>query len=125
DLVRVIAFETPGAAMFTSMALENDEESDAVDVQDACHIVLIWFEENGLEQDERDEMTNLIEESVSCYGATLSTTVPLVRGLAREGCNRRIHPPGPCSRALQAYHGKTSSARLPRRPRVSLWPGPV
>ena len=67
DLVRVIAFETSGAAMFTAMALENDEESDAVDVQDACHIVLIWFEENGLEQDERDEMTNLIEESVSCY----------------------------------------------------------
>ena len=66
DLVRVIAFETAGAAMFTAMALENDEEGDAVDVQDACHLVLIWFEQSGMEQDERDEMVALTENAAAC-----------------------------------------------------------
>ena len=67
DLVRVIAFETAGAAIFTAIALENDEDGDAVDVQDACHVVLIWFEQNGLEQEERDEMAALTENAANCY----------------------------------------------------------
>jgi hypothetical protein len=66
DLVRVIAFESEGIAMFAAIALQGDEEGDAVDVQSACHFVLIWFDYNDVDQGERDDMTSSAEEIAGC-----------------------------------------------------------
>ncbi|MFL1380528.1 hypothetical protein, partial [Nocardiopsis protaetiae] len=68
-LVRVIAFPSEGAAILAAVLLEQDleeGESDAVDVQDACHFVLIWFEESGTDQAQRDEIAQFTRDVVAC-----------------------------------------------------------
>lgn len=68
-LVRVIAFPNEGAAILAAVLLEQDLEegdSDAVDVQDACHFVLIWFPESGTDQEQRDEITEFTRDVVAC-----------------------------------------------------------
>mgnify|MGYP006887917593 FL=1 len=66
DLVRVAAFESPGIAMLATMAMLESEDNTAEDIQDACHFVLVWFDHNGLDQGERDEMAEAAREIVGC-----------------------------------------------------------
>ncbi|MFD6953564.1 hypothetical protein A6A08_10780 [Nocardiopsis sp. TSRI0078] len=66
NLVRVAAFASDGIAMFTAMAMQESEETTAEDVQDACHFVLVWFEHNGLDQGERDDMAEAAREIAGC-----------------------------------------------------------
>jgi hypothetical protein len=66
NLVRVAAFENSGIAMIAAMAMLESEENTAADIQDACHFVLVWFEENGLDQQERDDMAEATREIVGC-----------------------------------------------------------
>ncbi|WP_150251940.1 hypothetical protein [Nocardiopsis deserti] len=66
NLVRVAAFENSGIAMIAAMAMLESEENSAADIQDACHFVLVWFEENGLDQQERDDMAEATREIVGC-----------------------------------------------------------
>ncbi|WP_306369934.1 hypothetical protein [Nocardiopsis sp. CC223A] len=68
-LVRVIAFPSEGAAILAAVLLEQDleeGESDAVDVQEACHFVLIWFPEFDTDQAQRDEITEFTRDVVDC-----------------------------------------------------------
>ncbi|MFI6574519.1 hypothetical protein ACIBFB_01870 [Nocardiopsis sp. NPDC050513] len=66
NLVRVIAFENVGIASIVAVGLAADEESEAVDVQSACHFVFIWFEVNGTDQGQRDDMVSTAEEITGC-----------------------------------------------------------
>ncbi|QUX30093.1 hypothetical protein KGD83_05980 [Nocardiopsis akebiae] len=66
NLVRVAAFESSGIAMIAAMAMLESEENTAADIQDACHFVLVWFEENGLDQQERDDMAEAAREIAGC-----------------------------------------------------------
>ncbi|WP_150239271.1 hypothetical protein [Nocardiopsis quinghaiensis] len=66
NLVRVAAFENDGIAMLTAMAMLESEDNTAEDVQDACHFVLVWFEHNGLDQGERDDMAEAAREIAGC-----------------------------------------------------------
>ncbi|NKY97414.1 PT domain-containing protein [Nocardiopsis alborubida] len=66
NLVRVAAFESSGIAMIAAMAMLESEENSAADIQDACHFVLVWFEENGLDQQERDDMAEATREIAGC-----------------------------------------------------------
>jgi len=66
NLVRAIAFDGAGIALFAAMALQESEDSTATDIQDACHFVLIWFDENGMDQDERDDMADATREASGC-----------------------------------------------------------
>ncbi|WP_444961155.1 PT domain-containing protein [Nocardiopsis sp. M1B1] len=66
NLVRVAAFESSGIAMIAAMAMQESEENTAADIQDACHFVLVWFEESGLDQQERDDMAEATREIVGC-----------------------------------------------------------
>ncbi|WP_143831823.1 hypothetical protein [Nocardiopsis sp. CNR-923] len=66
NLVRMIAFENVGVASIVALGLAADEESEAVDVQSACHFVLIWFEANGTDQGQRDDIVSTAEEITGC-----------------------------------------------------------
>ncbi len=66
DLVRVAAFESSGIAMLATMAMLESEDNTAEDIQDACHFVLVWFDHNGLDQGERDEMAEAAREIAGC-----------------------------------------------------------
>lgn len=66
NLVRVAAFENSGIAMIAAMAMLESEDNAAADIQDACHFVLVWFEENGLDQGERDDMAEAAREIAGC-----------------------------------------------------------
>lgn len=68
-LVRVIAFPNAGAAALAAVLLQQDleeGEADAVDVQEACHFVLVWFEEAGTDQAERDEIADFSRGVADC-----------------------------------------------------------
>jgi hypothetical protein len=66
NLVRVAAFESSGIAMIAAMAMLESEDSAAEDIQDACHFVLVWFDHNGLDQGERDDMAEAAREIAGC-----------------------------------------------------------
>lgn len=66
DLVRVAAFESSGIAMIAATAMTESEDNAAADIQEACHFVLVWFDHNGLDQGERDDMADAAREVVGC-----------------------------------------------------------
>lgn len=66
NLVRVAAFESSGIAILAALALKESEDNTAEDVQEACHFVLLWFEHNGLDQGERDDMAEAAREVAGC-----------------------------------------------------------
>lgn len=69
NLVRVVTFENSFLAETLAMGIRNqaDEgEGDAVDAQDACHVVLVWFEEGGMDQADRDTMAGEVDGIVDC-----------------------------------------------------------
>ncbi|PDP86864.1 hypothetical protein CQJ94_14700 [Glycomyces fuscus] len=66
NLVRVAAFESAGIAMIAAMAMLENEDNTAADIQDACHFVLVWFDHNGLDQQERDDMAEAAREIAGC-----------------------------------------------------------
>ncbi|MFD3685207.1 hypothetical protein ACFWTE_10365 [Nocardiopsis sp. NPDC058631] len=66
NLVRAVAFDGAGIALFAAMALEESEDTTAADIQDACHFVLIWFDESGMDQGERDDMADSTREAAGC-----------------------------------------------------------
>lgn len=67
DLVRVIAFDSDIiAGSISENMTDNLDEGDAIDAQDACHVVLVWFEENGTDQDQRDTMADDATEAIGC-----------------------------------------------------------
>ncbi|MEE2047268.1 hypothetical protein Q7689_28460, partial [Nocardiopsis tropica] len=66
NLMRAIAFDGAGIALFAAMALEESEDSTAADIQEACHFVLIWFDGDAMDQGERDDMAEATREAAGC-----------------------------------------------------------
>lgn len=66
NLVRVVAFNNILIASAAAIGLQNGEDGNSIDVQPACHFVLIWFEEMGTSQEERDDMTRSAETIAGC-----------------------------------------------------------
>jgi hypothetical protein len=67
DVVRVVAFDSPGTAVDAARAMrEARDEGDAQDMRDACHFVLVWFEHHGLDRGERDAMAADAATAAGC-----------------------------------------------------------
>lgn len=69
NLVRIVAFEDILTASVVIAGLRSqveEDDNDMVDVQNACHIVFIWFESGGMDQSERDSMTSDTEAFTGC-----------------------------------------------------------
>ncbi|WP_017603542.1 hypothetical protein [Nocardiopsis alkaliphila] len=70
DLVRVVSFDGPLIAATVVLSLlgqeEGEVESGVVDLRNACHVVLIWFEGTGMDEGGRTAMTQDVEDIVGC-----------------------------------------------------------
>ncbi|MDE3721118.1 hypothetical protein PWG71_06935 [Nocardiopsis sp. N85] len=69
EVVRVIAYAHEGSASLAALLLKEgmgEDGNDAVDVQEACHFALIWFEGSETDQAERDEMAEYAREAAGC-----------------------------------------------------------
>ncbi|MDT0331673.1 hypothetical protein [Nocardiopsis lambiniae] len=69
EVVRVIAYAQEGSASLAALLLKEgmgEDGNDAVDVQEACHFVLIWFEGSEADQAARDGMAEYAREAAGC-----------------------------------------------------------
>ncbi len=69
NLARIIAFDNMFTATIVVAGLRSqvaEDDNEMVDVQEACHIVLIWFEGGSMDQSERDDMAADTEALTGC-----------------------------------------------------------